>query len=613
MPAAADNFGMHWARRAVLPYSCFYLSPGQQSLGSGMDIETGKKTSNFRRWSRVVVWTAFTVIVFVRYGFFRDRFEPPPRQRVAFQQPGRFQRPPTQVRAATSEVPSDLWRIQIEIGSRDVQKLRGYWWQGQRGSPQGRPEVFATVREGGVTYTNVAIHLKGAAGSFRHFDDKPALTLNFSKHANDQQFHGYTKISLNNSVQDPSYLSEALTREMFDAADVPVPRADHATVLINGRDLGLYVLTEGFGKTFLKRYFKNVKGNLYDSGFVQDINGDLGVNSGDHPDDRAGLERLITAATTPAGTNQWQRLNEVLDMDRFITFLALEMMTCHWDGYALNRNNYRVFHDLETDRMVFMPHGLDQMFGWPQGRFSVEAPIDPARLHPDGMVARAVLNTPQGYQLYFKRLDELQANIFDEERLTKRLGELAQRIRPTLASYDLEDEHDRAVSNLRRRMIERTRIVKRLLTEPRQSPQVQEPIQFDRDGSARLSNWRPHTGQQGGTLRFNRTDEKDGSLLHVTANRGGGVGSWRSSVLLGRGRYRFEGRARVQGVVNGGVCLRISGTQVGPQSIAAGEWVPLQFQFSIAEPVRNLVLVCELSAPRGEAWFDVNSLRLVRE
>ncbi|HAV61723.1 MAG TPA: hypothetical protein DCY13_05080, partial [Verrucomicrobiales bacterium] len=63
--------------------------------------------------------------------------------------------------------------------------------------------VKATIREGGVLYTNVALKLKGARGSFRHVDDKPAFTLNFDKFADGQEFHGFDKLHLNNSVQDP--------------------------------------------------------------------------------------------------------------------------------------------------------------------------------------------------------------------------------------------------------------------------------------------------------------------------------------------------------------------------------------------------------------------------
>jgi hypothetical protein len=210
------------------------FSPAEFSGGKGwradsnfnpfMSIDRqGKKLTRAGGWSRMLIWTAFVAAVALKLLF--------PAEHVQLARPvpwdgdpgRRFRRPPTRVRPPVSKVPADLWRINIEVTPSDVEKLRGYHWNGWRGDRVERPEVVATVREGGTVYTNVALHLKGAAGSFRPFDDKPALTLSFSRHGTNQQFHGYTKISLNNSVQDPSYLSEAISRELFEAAGVPVP------------------------------------------------------------------------------------------------------------------------------------------------------------------------------------------------------------------------------------------------------------------------------------------------------------------------------------------------------------------------------------------------------
>src|SRR6185503_3075606 len=95
---------------------------------------------------------------------------------------------------------SDIPKIQIEIAPEDIKKLEKYQWQF---GPQGeREQVKVTVREGAKTYSNVALQLKGAAGSFRPIHDNPALTLNFDKFVDDQTFHGLDKLSLNNSVQD---------------------------------------------------------------------------------------------------------------------------------------------------------------------------------------------------------------------------------------------------------------------------------------------------------------------------------------------------------------------------------------------------------------------------
>src|SRR5258706_15920746 len=44
-----------------------------------------------------------------------------------------------------------------------------------------RTYVLGTVHEGNRVYTNVSIRLKGALGSFRPIDDRPAFTVNFGR------------------------------------------------------------------------------------------------------------------------------------------------------------------------------------------------------------------------------------------------------------------------------------------------------------------------------------------------------------------------------------------------------------------------------------------------
>ena len=69
-----------------------------------------------------------------------------------------------------------------------------------------RQYVSATVAVGGVTYSNVAVRLKGI-GSFRPLHEKPSLAVKFDEYVEDQKFFGLSKIMLNNSAQDPTYLA----------------------------------------------------------------------------------------------------------------------------------------------------------------------------------------------------------------------------------------------------------------------------------------------------------------------------------------------------------------------------------------------------------------------
>lgn len=582
-----------------------YRGPSPPLIRAAIPRRTPSRPKPVSGW-RVLIWVTLTFVLLIRFAWFRDDHRPQWQNPVWGHQNRGDRRPPTRLYTPVAEIPQDLYRFHIEIAPDDVELLRGYHWNGWGGGgEEDRPQVKVTVREAGTVYTNVALHLKGAAGSFRRFDDKPALTLNFSKHAKGQQFHGLSKLSLNNSVQDPTFLCEAVCRELFEAAGVPAPRADFATVLINGRDLGLYVMVEGYNKDFLRRHFSNVKGNLYDGGFCQDIHRNMEVDSGEHPEDRSGIQQLLSAAREPSPSERWARLGKALDVDRFVSMLALEVLTCHWDGYSMNRNNYRLFHDLETGRMVFMPHGMDQMFSWPDGRMRTDSSIYPG---VNGVISQAVLTTPEGEQLYRKRLGILHTNLLAPGKVVGRVRELAGRIRPTLAAYSphLAQNHDQAVEYLCERINQRAQSVQFQLAA------ATEVLPFDENGVAHLDNW--HAASSGRTrgLRMDTTEEDGTPLLEIRSTRGG-TGSWRTRVLLPAGRYVFEGRARASGRAAGGrVALRISGVPMSGETVAQPGWIDLRFPFEVHQMVAEHVLVCEFSGPGGEVAFDASSLRLIR-
>ncbi|TMP97186.1 MAG: hypothetical protein E6L09_13700, partial [Verrucomicrobia bacterium] len=295
-------------------------------------------------------------------------------------------------------------RIRIELRPQNVQALR----------EESRRYVRATLYAEGKVYRDVGVHLKGSTGSFRGIDDKPGLTLDFGRFAPDQKFHDLRKIHLNNSVEDPSYVNELIGSELFRAAGVPAPRVSHALVEMNGRPLGLYVLKEGFTEDFLSIYFKRVDGNLYDTDWGHDVGERMKRLSGRDPEnEQRDLEALAAATREPDLGRRWQRLEHTLELDRFVTFMALEVMICHRDGYCMARNNFRIYDDPETGRMVFLPHGMDQLFG------KADLPWKP---HMAGLVARSALETPEGRQRYEAQFRSIFTNLFIVDRLTNRVN-----------------------------------------------------------------------------------------------------------------------------------------------------------------------------------------------
>jgi spore coat protein CotH len=271
-----------------------------------------------------------------------------------------------------------------------------------------------------MIFTNVGLHLKGSAGSFRQIDDpKPAFTLSFNQFNLGPRFHGLRKIHLNNSVQDGSYLNEILAGELFRGAGVPATRAAHALVEFNGKKLGLYVLKEGFTKDFLARYFKKTNGNLYDMDPGREITEKLKKDMGDGPNDWSDLKALTDAARESDVAARWARLDKVLDLDRFVSFMVMEIMTCHWDGYCIGRNNFRIYGDRDSNKMVLFPHGTDQMF---------QNAISPIRPGMQGLLALNVMRTPQGRHQYRERFGTLFTNLFQTSLLTSRVDAVVQQI-----------------------------------------------------------------------------------------------------------------------------------------------------------------------------------------
>lgn len=494
-------------------------------------------------------------------------------------------------------------RLQIEIPPDGMKVLRDYKQVWRQKRPE-RIDVRVTVREGSRTYTNVALHLKGSY-SFLPIDEKPSLTLNFDKFARGQLFHGLDKIHLNNSVQDQSYLCETFARDLFLSLGVPSPRATPALVSINGRDTALYVLVEGANKRFVKRHFASADGNLYDGGSGGDVTKALETDSGKNPDDRSDLKNLVKAARTEEPVDRLAQLNRVLDVERFITFAAVEDYIVHWDGYAIGCNNYRLFHDTAQGKMVFIPHGLDQLFG-------VSRPVTFSLTPPfKGMVAQALFSVPEARQRYLERIGQLATNELKTDAMHARIDKLAERVRHSLNDHrGLRSEFDDAVNGLKSRMIQRAASVARQLKNP------PGPAPLAADNSVRLDSW----GFKAGSTRTanGRSTTVDGrQFLSVTTRGPESSGAWRTTVLLDSGHYEFTGMGRTEKLPpatpgTNGVLLRISGERSTEGITTSAEWTALRYEFDV-RGIMDVELICEYRGPEGTGTFDRPTLRLVRK
>ena len=452
---------------------------------------------------------------------------------------------------------------------------------------------------GGKVYKGVAVKLKGAAGSFQGPDGKPGLTVSFAKFKGAERFRGMNRFHLNNGVQDATYLNELIAGEIAQKAGVPASRCTHAIVKLNGRDVGLYVVKEGFTKDFISRFFKDGSGALYDGGLCREIDENMEKDEGD-PKDRSDVKAIVAACREGDNAKRWARLAELIDIDRFLSYIALESLLCHWDGYNFNRNNYRIYFDPSSKKMAFFLHGMDQMFG------DVNFPV----MRDSGaMVGQAILSNPEWKKAYRDRVEKIYNEVLKPIDWAARTVEVGEKVHAALVNVNPQWAKD-----YRNQMnTARDRVAARIAAAGKQLGDMPRPVEFDKAGVMKLAKgWRE---QSGGAARIDNVAIEGKQCLHIVA--GGGVGSWRKTLELPPGKYRFEAMAKGAGITSTGdgggkgAGLRISGATARANGIEGDAgWKQLAFEFDSGGG--NTVLVAELRASKGEVWFDSGSLQLVK-
>ncbi len=284
----------------------------------------------------------------------------------------------------------------------------------------------ATVTIDGETHTKVGVRKKGFLGS--QSDTKPSLKLRYDKYVDGQSLGGVMeRMTLNNSIQDSSMVNTCLSYQVFAAAGLPSPRCNFATVTVNGRELGLYIHLEDLKKPFLARHFDSAEGNLYEgtvSDFTPSHRGTMEKKTNEDENDWSDVDAVVAALQDPSDAGLGA-LAELVDLDRFLSFWATEVLVGHWDGYAGDRNNYHFYREPDG-KFVFLPWGADDTFHLKDD----PNPFDNISNPPLSVLALSAIpnrlyNTPEWRAKYAERLKEILDTSWDEDALLASVNEMA--------------------------------------------------------------------------------------------------------------------------------------------------------------------------------------------
>ncbi len=222
--------------------------------------------------------------------------------------------------------------------------------------------VHGTFKVGNVTLADVGVRRKGHS-TYRALPQKAALKIRFDKYVKGQTFAGYTDLTFNNSMSDPTFIAERLSYHVFRSVGLPAERAVSAQMKINGAPYGLYLNIETPNKQLIARLFGANASTLYEvdwgsewlpghvSGFSEEVGDDTSAD----------LYALLDASAAAQSGTLLTDMSGVLDTNHWLKFSATEAAVGHYDGYGFGlwgSHNYFMAGDV-NGRFSLIPWSAD--------------------------------------------------------------------------------------------------------------------------------------------------------------------------------------------------------------------------------------------------------------
>ncbi len=406
--------------------------------------------------------------------------------------------PQDEVNQITITISPEDWELMME----DMTELYGPQGSGQRAGPAGRPEappmqqdpkrdgmapppggmpdgrpgegivgslsdenpiwVEATISFEGESWEHVGVRYKGNS-SLRSTWGLGSLKLPFKldfdqfeddyPDTEDQRFFGFKQLSFSSNFHDDSLLREKVAADLFRDFGVPSAQTAFYAVSIDYGEgliyLGLYTAVEVVDDTLIETQFSDDSGNVYKpegagatfaSGSFSEASFDKETNQGE--DDYSDILALYAALHTESRTTnpeEWRKnLEEVLDVDTYLRWLAANTVIENWDTYGVMSHNYYLYHDPETDQLVWIPWDNNESLKTGSGTRRGALDLDLAGIGDEWPLISYLRDDPVYFERYLGYID----SFLEEVLVLEELAENFQSYHDWIESYVLAEGKD---------------------------------------------------------------------------------------------------------------------------------------------------------------------------
>jgi hypothetical protein len=294
----------------------------------------------------------------------------------------------------------------------------------------------------------------------------------------DKPLNGMTTVNLVLEQIERFVLSEPLSYELYRRAGVPCPRTDFVRLHVDDKPFGYHLLVEQPNSAFLRRNKIATGGNMYKLiWWGRGIEGQHEKKTNRHTghDD---LVTLINKLQQTQGDEQWKLIQDHFNVNQFVNYYAVNMVTSDWDGFF---NNFFTYHDTNgSKKWLIFPWDRDKTWGYYDGmgneQILTEMPLTfgmagdrapgraggfgggpwggPAWWRPGGYFSAPLLANPQFRKLFLARTKEICEKIYTTEVFFPIIDDMEKRLQDEarLRATAIGRNPDQAAQLLRQNM-----------------------------------------------------------------------------------------------------------------------------------------------------------------
>jgi len=196
-------------------------------------------------------------------------------------------------------------------------------------------------------------------GKYSRDFSKPGYNI---KIRGDKDLYGRKHFKIRSDCNEPTYLRTKLISDIHNRLGIPSVSSNYIKLYINEEYMGLYLLNDAYKPSWINYvYGENDTKILYKCNNIPDLTKDFSEGCINEDEDVTDNTEWIKFLDAVENANSASDLEDIFEIDHFLTEIALEYLLGAWD-HIQNAHNFYMYKQ-PNGKWIYLSHDFDHDFG----------------------------------------------------------------------------------------------------------------------------------------------------------------------------------------------------------------------------------------------------------